>query len=281
MKVVLFCGGMGLRICGEAGSIPKPMVTIGHRPVIWHVMKYYAHYGHKDFILCLGYQGEVIKNYFLNYNECISNNFKLSKGGKKVDLHSSDIDDWNITFVDTGMNTLIGQRLRAIEPYLDGDEMFLANYSDNLTDFPLPKLVDTFLSEDRIAGFLCVKPFYSFHIVSTNGTNDVYDICSVRDTDIWINGGFFVLRKEIFDYIHDGEELVVEPFQRLVGEKKLMACKHKGFWACMDTFKERQHLEDLYEKGKAVWQVWAPQQSGLNFSRVISKIKSEREPLHV
>ena len=135
MKVVLFCGGLGMRIREASESVPKPMVHVGDRPILWHVMKYYAHFGHKDFILCLGYRADVIKNYFVNYNEFMSNDFVLSKGGKDVRVFNSDIDDWTVTFVDTGANSNIGQRLKAVERYLDGEEVFLANYSDNLTDF--------------------------------------------------------------------------------------------------------------------------------------------------
>jgi glucose-1-phosphate cytidylyltransferase len=218
-------------------------------------MKYYAHYGHKDFILCLGYKGETIKEYFINYSEWISNNFTLT-GGKTLELASRDIDDWRITFVDTGLETLIGQRLRAVEPYLEGEDVFLANYSDNLTDFHLPDLTERFLARDKVAGFLCVRPSHSFHVVETNSSGDVMDIRDAASSDIWLNGGYFVLRKEIFKYLHDGEELVIQPFQRLVRENKLMAYKYDGFWACMDTFKEKQRLDDMSAKGGAVWQVW-------------------------
>ena len=138
MKVVLFCGGLGMRI-RDAENLPKPMVQIGYRPILWHVMKYYAHFGHKDFILCLGYGADTIKNYFLNYNECVSNDFVLSGGGKRLDLISSDIHDWRITFVDTGIHSNIGQRLKAVERYLAGEESFLANYTDGLSDQPLPQ----------------------------------------------------------------------------------------------------------------------------------------------
>ena len=143
MKVVLFCGGMGLRI-RDAENTPKPLVQIGYRPVLWHVMKYYAHYGHKDFILCLGYGADAIKRYFLEYSECTSNDFVLSAGGRKVELYNSDIHDWRITFADTGINSNIGQRLKAAEKYLDGEDEFLANYSDGLSDLPLPAATGAF-----------------------------------------------------------------------------------------------------------------------------------------
>ena len=143
MKVVLFCGGLGMRLREYSEIIPKPMVNIGYRPILWHVMKYYAHFGHKEFILCLGYKADIIKNYFLNYNEYLSNDFVLTKGGKDLQLIHSDIDDWKITFVDTGLTSNIGQRLKAVQQYVAGDEMFLANYTDGLSDCPLPVLIDT------------------------------------------------------------------------------------------------------------------------------------------
>lgn len=255
MKVVLFCGGMGMRIREYSDAIPKPMVPIGYRPLLWHVMKYYAHYGHTDFILCLGYKADVIKNYFLNYDECVSNNFVLSKGGKKLELLSSDIQDWNITFVDTGISANIGQRLKAVEPYLVGENAFLANYSDGLTDLPLDDYVDHFLCRGTVGSFLAVQPSQSYHIVEVqNGL--ARGIQPMSNAGILINGGCFAFRSEIFDYIEPGEELVEQPFQRLIQKEQLLAYEYDGYWACMDTFKDRQVLEDLYTRGTAPWQVW-------------------------
>lgn len=256
MKVVLFCGGLGMRLRDYSEQIPKPMVTIGYRPILWHVMKYYAHFGHKDFILCLGYKADVIKKYFLEYDECLSNDFVLSQGGHKLQLLNSDIDEWNISFVDTGMTTNIGGRLKAIQPYLEGEDMFLANYSDGLTDMHLPGMIDDFIHRDAVGSFLCIHPSQNFHLVKLNGGNQVVDIRGVTHSDVWINGGFFVFRPEIFDYIHDGEELVEQPFQRLIQERRLNAYKYEKFWACMDTFKERMMFEELYATGKAPWEVW-------------------------
>lgn len=258
MKVVLFCGGLGLRLREVADGIPKPMIKINHRPILWHVMKYYAHYGHKDFILCLGYRGRVIRDYFLNYGDCAFKDFMLSESGKKIDLANPDIDDWTITFVDTGMNSNIGQRLKAVEPYLKSQKVFLANYADILTDFPLPKLTDGFLAQDKVAGLLTVKPPYTFHVVEVSENSDVSDLKGIAETGIWINGGYMIFRQDIFKYMNDGDELVIQPFQRLIRENKLMAYKYDGFWACMDTFKEKQHLEDLSSSGKAPWKVWQP-----------------------
>ena len=207
MKVVLFCGGLGTRLREFFINVPKPMVNIGYRPILWHVMKYYAHYGHKDFILCLGYKADAIKNYFLNYDECVSNDFTLLEGGKKIQLASSDIEDWKITFVDTGLNSNIGQRFKAVEEYLDGEEVFLANYSDGLTDLHLPDIIEDFYKQNKIASFLCVKPSQSFHLVSMQENGFVTDIQEVKQAGIRINGGFFVFKKDIFKYIESGEEL--------------------------------------------------------------------------
>jgi glucose-1-phosphate cytidylyltransferase len=256
VKVVLFCGGLGLRIREAREQMPKPMVTIGYRPILWHVMKYYAHFGHKDFILCLGFRGDMIKNYFLNYSECLSNDFTLSEGGKKLQLMGSDIQDWKITFVETGSAANIGQRLKAVERHLGDEPVFLANYSDGLTDLHLPAQLDHFTAHDAIGSFVSVKPQISYHVVTADGDGHVTAIQDVGRTAIRINGGYFILRREIFEYLRDGEELVCEPFQRLVLERRLVAYEYDGFWTAMDTFKDRQQLEDMYGRGGAPWEVW-------------------------
>jgi len=256
MKVVLFCGGLGTRLREYSETIPKPMVEIGYRPIIWHLMKYYASYGHKDFILCLGYKGDYIKNYFLNYDECISNDFVLAQGGRDVKLLSSDIEDWTITFADTGLNSNIGQRLKAVKKYLQGDEVFLANYSDGLTDLPLQTYLDFFHQHNKIASFLSVKLSQSFHVVSIGEENRVTGIQPVSHSGLWANGGFFIFKQEIFDYIQEGEELVHEPFCRLMDSNQLITYPYQGFWACMDTFKEKQLFDDLYRSSKMPWAVW-------------------------
>ncbi|MBT9310886.1 glucose-1-phosphate cytidylyltransferase [Leptothoe kymatousa] len=257
MKVVLFCGGLGTRLREYSETIPKPMVEIGYRPIIWHLMRYYAHFGHKEFILCLGYKGDYIKNYFLNYNECLSNNFTLSNGGKDIDLHTTDIEDWKITFVDTGINLNVGQRLAAVRPYLEGEEIFLANYADGLSDLDLNLYLDHFHQQNKIASFLAVQPSQSFHVVSLDPEDGlVNNIQSVGQSDLWINGGFFALRQEIFDYMQPGEELVLDPFQRLIEHKQLIAYRNPGFWACMDTLKEKMSFDDMYAKGHTPWALW-------------------------
>ena len=256
MKVVLFCGGLGMRLREYSERIPKPMVEIGYRPILWHVMKYYASFGHTDFVLCLGYRSDYIKKYFLNYEESLSNDFVLSEGGDKVELLGSDIHDWNVTFVDTGFSSTIGERLRRVREHLAGEEVFLANYSDNLTDFQLPELVGEFTESSSIAGFLCVRPTHSFHVVQVGDDSRVSSIEDPGAAGIWINGGCFVLRPEIFEYMREGEELVHKPFARLIDEGKLMARKYEGFWKNMDTFKDKSDFDDMYARGDAPWEVW-------------------------
>src|SRR5690606_9130105 len=217
VKVVLFCGGEGMRLREYSDQIPKPMVPIGYRPILWHVMKYYAQHGHKDFVLCLGYKADVIKRYFLDYEECLSNDFVL-QGGRAPRLLSSDIHDWTITFVDTGANANIGQRLMRVREHLDGETEFLANYSDGVTDLPLQGLIDEFRRQQKTAAFLCVRPNQTFHVVKTGDQNVVTAIEDIRHSDVRVNGGYFVFRNEIFDYMREGEELVLEPFRRLIRE---------------------------------------------------------------
>jgi glucose-1-phosphate cytidylyltransferase len=256
MKVVLFCGGLGMRLREYSENVPKPMVPIGYRPIIWHLMKYYAFYGHKDFVLCLGYKADTIKDYFLNYDECVSNDFVLDGQSGKPTLLNSDIQDWKITFVDTGVHSNIGMRLKAVRRHLEGEEVFMANYADGLSDLPLPSLIDYHRGTGKIASFLCVSPAQSFHAVTLMPDGQVTDICDLSRSGININGGFFVFRKEIFDHMRDGEELVHEPFKRLIETRQLTAYPYKGFWASMDTFKDKQRLDDLHSRGDAPWEIW-------------------------
>src|SRR3712207_3916163 len=248
-------------------SIPKPMVPIENRPILWHVMKYYAHFGHDDFILCLGHKAEVIKDFFLNYNEALANDFVLSDGGKRVELLASDISDWRITFVNTGLHSNVGQRLKAVQRHLVDEEIFLATYGDAVTDAPLADLVSDFHTQDKTGAFLCVRPTsYSFHTVSLVDGQLVRGIQDITQSEIWINGGFFIFRNRIFDYIDEGEELVGEPFQRLIARKELIAYPYEGFWAPMDTLKDKHNLETLAEMGRPPGEVWAngdPESSGL------------------
>ena len=256
MKVVLFCGGRGTRLSGHDEDVPKPMMTIGYRPILWHVMKYYAHFGHKDFILCLGHRADAIKDYFLRYDEAVSNDFVLSGGGRSVQLMNSDIEDWTITFVDTGPRSSIGERLKQVEPYLADDEYFLANYSDGLTDLDLNTYIEETRKKAKIMSLVSVRPALTLHAVSADDDGHVRAIMPMTQTDIWINGGYFVCSHEIFRYLHENEDLVDPVFGRLIAADQLLAYRYPGFWKAMDTFRDKQELERAVGGGQAPWEVW-------------------------
>lgn len=256
MKVVLFCGGLGTRLREHSETIPKPLVPIGKRPIIWHLMKYYAHHGHKDFILCLGYKGEMIKQYFLNYDPWVSTDLLMSDGGRKIEPSVSDINDWTIRFVETGLHSNIGERLMAVSEFVRDEEVFLANYSDQLSDLPLPDYLDDFHASGALAGFVGVRPSQSFHSVRFGEDHIVQRIAPVAKSDVWINGGFLALNTKIFDYMEPGDELVEAPFQRLIKERRLFAWRYEGFWAAMDTFKDKIDYDRMHGQGVTPWRVW-------------------------
>jgi glucose-1-phosphate cytidylyltransferase len=256
MKVVLFCGGMGMRLRDYSEKIPKPLVEIGPRPVLWHLMRYYAHFGHTEFILCLGHGALEIKKFFLEYREWATNDFVLTKGGREVELLGADIDEWRLTFVETGIDSPIGERLRRVRDHVEGEEVFLANYSDGLTDLDLDRYVRDFVTTDNVASMLSVPAPHTFHIIHADGDGQVTDLEYVGDSPLRVNAGFFALRQEIFDLLHPGEDLVLEPFRRLMDRRKLMAQRHDGFWKNMDTFKDKMDLETMYYGGNRPWQVW-------------------------
>src|SRR5262245_44190047 len=256
MKVVLFCGGLGLRMGETTARIPKPMIPIGDRPILWHIMRYYSSFGYHDFILCLGYKAEIVKQYFLEYQEALTNDFVMRDGGRRIDLLSTDIQDWSISFVNTGLKTTIGERLKAVQEHIGSDDVFLTNYGDTLTDAPIPEMVETLIASDKIALFIAARPTYNFHVTMFDADHTVVDIHDVTKADMWLNGGYFVFRREIFDYIREGEDLVEEPFRRLIADGQLMAYPYDGFWAAMDTLKEKQHLDGLLETGQAPWAKW-------------------------
>jgi glucose-1-phosphate cytidylyltransferase len=261
MKVVIFCGGLGVRMGDATQSIPKPMVRIGNRPILWHIMRYYADWGHREFILCLGYRGDVIKEYFLEHNDALTNDFVLdrSDGTTRLELLSNDTAaDWRATFVDTGLHTTIGERLKAVEDHIGDDEIFLATYGDGLTDAPLAAVVDEFAARGKIAMFLSVKPQFKAHLVTSDPDGTVVAVTDMSLSKIRINGGFFVFRRQIFDLIEPGDELVEETFARLIARGELAAYTYDGFFGPMDTIKDRQRLEALDESGSAPWRVLGP-----------------------
>lgn len=239
-------------------SLPKPLVPLAGRPVLWHIMRYYAHFGHREFVLCLGYRGDAIREYFLDGSEKLGIRARQNGSvGAGDELLLEDMKNLRITCVDTGEDATIAERLLAVRSFLGDDEIFLANYGDVLTDAPLPQLIETVQGERKIATFLLVRPTYSFHVVTlSDGHQLVKAIETSVDSGIRINGGYFVFRREIFDYIEEGEELVDEPFQRLIANEQLLAYPWDGFWAPMDTFKDKQTLEALAHAGSAPWRVW-------------------------
>jgi glucose-1-phosphate cytidylyltransferase len=257
MKVVLFCGGLGTRIRDFSETIPKPMIPVGQQPILWHVMNYYSQHGHRDFVLCLGYKANVIKEFFVNWRQSTYSDCVISNAGRTVEYLGEGLQDWRVALVDTGMWRNIGQRLLAVKEHVKDEEMFLANYSDGLTDAPLPEMIETLKSSGKVGCFLAVRPPLTFHLVEFDDRGELQRLRASADSDIWINAGYFIFRNEIFDYIKEGEELVIEPFQRLIDAGELIAYRHEGFFRCMDTLKDKQVLEDMVERGHMPWQITA------------------------
>lgn len=256
MKVVLFCGGLGMRMREGAASAPKPMNMIGDRPLLWHVMRYYAHFGHTEFILCLGYGAAAVKDYFLRYEETQSNDFTMVGGGRDIKLHSTDITDWNVSFIDTGLNATIGERLMQVRPYVEHEQMFLANYADTLTDAPMDTLITQFAHTDATVSMLAVPPVSTHHVVEIDESGQVAGLREVRDLMQWENGGYFVMRPGIFDVLRKGEDMVPQALNRLLDAGKLRAHRYTGFWRAADTFKDRAELEEMFHRGQCPWMVW-------------------------
>jgi glucose-1-phosphate cytidylyltransferase len=254
VKVVLFCGGLGTRIREYSEAIPKPMIPIGHEPILWHIMQYYSRHGHHDFILCMGYKANVIRDFFLDYRPQAHSDCVVSNGGSRVELLGKCLDEWRVTLIDTGIWRNIGERLWAVRDHVKDDDMFLANYSDGLSDVDLQDMIERFKASGKVACFIAVRPALTFHLADIDDGGRVRGLHSSDVSDIWINGGFFIMRPQIFDYMREGEELVIEPFRRLIEADQLMAYKYTGFWRAMDTLRDRQVLEDMLERGRIPWQ---------------------------
>ena len=244
MKVVLFCGGFGMRMgsffqnkARFFGNSPKPMLMVGSRPILWHLMKYYAHFGHRDFILCLGYKADIIKEYFKANNDHFA--------------------DWNIQLVDTGLNTKIGQRLFSVKDLLQNDDVFMVNYTDGLSDVDLNAYLDYFIKHDKVASLLSVKAPLGFHHVISNNNGIVESIKDgLGNYDLRINAGFFIFKNEFFNYFKDGEELVDEPFERLIRQGQLISYMYDGFWKNIDNYKDKIEIDEMYEKNNSPWILW-------------------------
>ncbi len=262
MKVVLFCGGLGMRMRDGSSAGPKPMATVGERPLLWHVMRYYAHFGHTDFVLCLGYGASAVKHFFLNYDEATSNDFVLEGCDRKVTLFKTDISDWRITFVDTGLHSSIGERLRRVRRFVEDEPMFMANYADVLTDAPLPDMIERFEAGDAAVSLLAVPPQSSHHAVDIDDDGVITQVTPMRDLRHWENGGYFLMRPEIFDELREDEDLVEDAIVRLVRRGRVAAYPYKGYWTPADTVKERVLLEELYQRADCPWMLWDPERSG-------------------
>ncbi|MDA8045724.1 MAG: glucose-1-phosphate cytidylyltransferase [Actinomycetota bacterium] len=262
MKVVLFCGGLGMRMRDGVTTGPKPMALVGERPLLWHVMRYYAYYGHTDFVLCLGYGASAVKDFFLNYDETRSNDFVLQNGARDLELFNTDISDWTITFVDTGLNSPIGERLRRVRRFVENEPVFMANYADVLTDAPLPDMIEHFESSGAIASLLAVPPQSSHHAVDIADDGVITRVTPMRDLRHWENGGYFILRPDIFQELRPDEDLVEDALVRLVRRGEVLAYPYKGYWSPADTVKERAQLDEAYHRASCPWMIWDPERSG-------------------
>jgi len=254
MKVVLFCGGYGMRIRDGITDLPKPMTMVGPRPLLWHVMRFYAHYGHTDFVLCLGYGAEHIKQYFLDYTETASNDFVL-RGGE-IELFGTDIRDWTLTFVHTGLDSPIGERLRRVRAHVEGDEIFLANYADVLTDLPLNEMIDAFRASDAVCALTAVPPQVAFHCVEVGDHDRISSIRTLQQMPLWENGGYLALRPEIFEHLPEDGDLIADACVPLSAQGRVLGYRHRGFWHPADTPKERTALEAMYRSGNCPWMPW-------------------------
>ena len=258
MKVVILCGGLGTRLREETEFRPKPMVGIGDKPILWHIMKNYAHYGFKDFILCLGYKGEIIKEYFYNY-EILSNDFTVELGNKKrIEMHSNNAEkDWRITLADTGDKALKGARLKRVQKYIN-DDQFMLTYGDGIANVDIIKLLEFHRNHGKLATVTGINPASRFGELKINGNHVESFSEKPKNGDGLINGGFFVFNRGIFDYLSENENCDLEtgPVEKIAAEDQLMVYKHKGFWACMDTIRDTEYLNKLWEEGRVAWKVW-------------------------
>jgi len=260
LKVVILCGGQGTRIRDVSDNMPKPMIPVGGFPIVWHIMKYYASGGHRDFILCLGYKGQAIKDFFLNY-EAHTRDFTISLGASKsVEYHTDhEESDWRVTLADTGADALTGARVRRIRKYIGEDESFMLTYGDGVGDIDIEKLTAFHRSHGRILTVTGVRPPGRFGELMSDDQGLVTEFNEKpQATGGCISGGFFVCRRELFDYLDDREDLTFEqePMRALVRDKQLAVYGHDGFWQCMDTYRDWQFLDGLCEKGKAPWITW-------------------------
>lgn len=260
MKVIILCGGYGTRIRDVADNIPKPMISVGGVPILWHIMKYYAHFGHNEFTLCLGYKSNVIKDFFLNY-EALTRDFTISLGSSKsIEFHTEHTEsDWKVTLAETGLDAMTGARLRRVQKYVADEENFMLTYGDGVGDVDLDKLLEFHQAHGKVLTVTGVRPPGRFGELVSSASGQVTEFNEKpQATGGRISGGFFVCKREIFDYLEDRQDLVFEqqPLRQLVKDGQMMVFEHDGFWQPMDTHREFQLLNSLVESGKAPWVVW-------------------------
>jgi glucose-1-phosphate cytidylyltransferase len=254
VTVVLFCGGLGIRLRGHASGVPKPLAPIGREPILTHLMRWYAHHGHRDFVLCLGHGGQRIVRHFLRELEPVVAE-SLGGGVTRIRVRPDPLGEWTVTLVPTGLRARIGERLRAVRGYLDG-ATFLANYADGLADLDLPEFLERFRASGALGGLITVRPTSSHHLISVDRQGMVDDVRLASESGLRVNGGFFVFRPEIFDWLAPGEDLIDGLFPRLVAERRLFGYPHDGFWACMDTPKDWLALQEMDAAARTPWKVW-------------------------
>ena len=257
MKVVILAGGFGTRISEESHLKPKPMIEIGDKPILWHIMKIYSHYGYNDFIICCGYKGYVIKEYFADYYlHCSDVTFDFTNDNKMI-IHNNVAEPWKVTIVDTGLHTQTGGRIKRIQKYVE-DEAFMMTYGDGVSDIDINELVKFHKNNNRIATITAIQPGGRFGVLDIDDKDSVLSFAEKRQEDGgWINGGFMVLEPNIFNYIDDDNTVFeVEPLEKLAKEGQLIAYKHFKFWKCMDTQSDKGYLENVWKEGKAPWKAW-------------------------
>ena len=258
MKVVILCGGLGTRLREETEFRPKPMVEIGGRPILWHIMKCYAHYGLHDFILCLGYKGSVIKEYFLNY-EAMNNDFTICLGQQSPIQFNAQHEeqDYRVTLADTGQDSMTGGRLRRVRKYVP-EQTFMLTYGDGVSDVDICKLLEFHHSHGKLATVTTFRPVSRFGILNINAAREVENFIEKPKGDAWASAGFFVFEPKVFDYL-DGDSCILEkePLERLAEEGQLMAYHHEGFFYAMDTYREYELLNEIWNNGRAPWKVWS------------------------
>jgi glucose-1-phosphate cytidylyltransferase len=257
MKVVILAGGMGTRLSEETDLKPKPMAEIGAKPMLWHIMKIYSQYGFNDFVLCLGYKGYLIKEYFSNYF-LHQADVTIDMRNNKMEVHHKKAEPWKVTLVDTGLSTMTGGRIKRVQEYI-GKNPFMLTYGDGVADVDLKKLAAFHKKSGGLATMTAIQNLGRFGAIDMNANGKVRSFEEKPQGDgAWINGGFFVLQPEVFNYLKDGDATIWErkPLEKLAGEGELTAYQHNGFWKCMDTLRDKIELESLWQSGKAPWKIW-------------------------